>query len=103
MRSRYSAYALGLPDYIIHTTHPKNPNYKIDPLKWRDEILFFCKNTKFIKLEVLDFFEGEKEAFVSFIAYLNQQNKEIKLFEKSSFKLLNNRWFYFSAEELNVF
>ena len=28
MRSRYSAYALQKSEYIIHTTHPDNPNYE---------------------------------------------------------------------------
>ena len=34
MRSRYSAYARSLVDYIIKTTHPDNPSYKKDRDQW---------------------------------------------------------------------
>ena len=30
MRSRYSAYSLNLPSYIIQTTHPASPQYVED-------------------------------------------------------------------------
>ncbi len=52
MRSRYSAYALGLSDYIINTTHPDNPDYNEDTKQWREEIDIFSRYTQFEKLEV---------------------------------------------------
>jgi SEC-C motif domain protein len=50
MRSRYSAYALGLIDYIIQTTHPKTRASNLK--KWADEIRRFSQESKFIKLEI---------------------------------------------------
>lgn len=94
MRSRYSAYARHLPDYIMRTTHPDNPNYQQDKTKWREEILLFCQNTRFNKLEILEFINGSQEAYVTFIAHLEQNNREVKLCEKSQFKLLDNHWLY---------
>ena len=39
MRSRYSAYALHLADYIMQTTHPHNRAYLSDKERWKKEIL----------------------------------------------------------------
>lgn len=90
MRSRYSAYAFGLADYIIQTTHPKSPYFEKDRKKWKRAILEFCHTTKFLKLEILDFGEN----WVHFIAHLSQT----LLDEKSQFEKINGRWFYLSAE-----
>ena len=59
MRSRYSAYSLGLADYIIKTTHPNHPEFNQKPWEWRDDILHFSKATEFIDLEILAF-ESQK-------------------------------------------
>lgn len=94
MRSRYSAYARHLPEYIIQTTHPENPHYKVEHIQWRREILHFCENTLFKKLEIIEFLDGKEEAYVTFIAYLEQDKMDKQLFEKSRFKTLNGRWLY---------
>ena len=46
MRSRYSAYALGLVNYIIETTHTENPHYRRDFSSWKKELKVFCKQTR---------------------------------------------------------
>ncbi|NDE82074.1 MAG: zinc chelation protein SecC, partial [Chlamydiia bacterium] len=38
MRSRYSAYALCLPAYIISTTHPASPQFCHDLTDWSEKI-----------------------------------------------------------------
>ncbi len=48
MRSRYSAYAMAKPDYIIKTTHPKNREYKQDIDKWTIEICNLVKIQNFV-------------------------------------------------------
>jgi SEC-C motif-containing protein len=90
MKSRYSAYAVGESDYIIKTTHPNNPDFTEDRLSWRRDIEHFSSTTQFLKLEILDFIEGEHEAFVTFIATLSGG----ELREKSRFLKINNQWFY---------
>ncbi|KIC73075.1 hypothetical protein DB44_BP00060 [Candidatus Protochlamydia amoebophila] len=47
MRSCYAAYANHLADYIIQTTHPQHPHFRIDKHLWAKEILLFCHHTKF--------------------------------------------------------
>ncbi len=70
MRSRYSAYTYHMAEYIIRTTHLKNPNYKQNHFQWIREILYFCQNTKFQQLEILDFIDGPDKAYVTFNAIL---------------------------------
>lgn len=94
MRSRYSAYALNLPDYIIQTTHPASPEYSEDHQKWRHAIASFSNNSKFEKLEVLDFQENEHVASVTFVAHVKQKKQDQTFTEKSYFEKINGRWFY---------
>ncbi|MCP5509002.1 MAG: SEC-C domain-containing protein [Chlamydiales bacterium] len=90
MRSRYSAYALGLVDYIIHTTHSaKKPD--------RKEIEAFCNVTRFADLEILDVDEKEDEASIKFKATLLQGKHDVSFVEKSAFIKENNHWFYVSG------
>lgn len=94
MRSRYSAYALHLVDYIIQTTHPQNPQFN---QKSDKELLHFCQNTEFIDLKILDFTDVKEEAFVTFRAILKQSGKDISFTEKSHFKKKDSQWLYYDA------
>jgi len=90
MKSRYCAYAAGDSSYIIKTTHPDNPDYTTNIKSWEESILNFSKQTKFLGLEIIDFIDGEEEAFVTFNARLSSGN----LKEKSRFLKLHGRWLY---------
>jgi len=93
MKSRYSAYAAGDSKYIIKTTHPNNPNYTADTKSWKESINAFSKHTQFLGLEILEFIDGEEEAFVTFKAKLSSGD----MVEKSRFFKLENRWVYESG------
>jgi len=90
MKSRYSAYATQKVKYIIKTTHKNNPEWK-NP-NWEQEIKNFC-NSDFKKLEILEFIDGENEAFVEFKAYID----DYILHEKSRF-LKDSIWLYENGE-----
>lgn len=98
MRSRYSAYAKQLADYIIKTSHPfmcaKNKNRQ----KWRHELLEFSQATRFNGLKIVDFVDGESAATVTFTAYLMQGGKDVSFTEKSTFYKVNGSWLYHSGE-----
>ncbi len=94
MRSRYSAYALCLPDYIIETTHPENPAHQHNKKQWRSELIAFSKQTKYESLEIRAFTENVKEASVTFHAGLSQNGQDLSFTEKSRFKQENGKWFY---------
>lgn len=105
MRSRFAAYALGLTDYLIQTTHPDNPAYSSNKLKWKEEILLFCHSTQFEGLEIVEFNEGLQEAYVTFNAYLSQNGINGSFREKSKFLKINGSWFYHSyltIEKINI-
>lgn len=98
MRSRYSAYALGLADYIISTTHRSNPQYRKDLRSWRNEITGYCNMVLFLNLEIVDFEPGAQKSTVTFKAKLSQNGIPFVMSEKSRFMKAGQRWFYHSGQ-----
>lgn len=97
MRSRYSAYALSLADYIMDTTHPSSSTFKKDKAKWKEDILKFSKSTNFQDLTILEFTDGPRVAFVKFVAHLNQSNCTASFTEHSRFLKVDGKWLYESG------
>lgn len=98
MRSRYSAYAKGLADYIIATTHPLSSYWQPNKAKWKKEIQQFSEEISFDGLEILEFQEKGEKAFVVFIAYLKQQRHDATFTERSQFEKIKGSWLYLSGE-----
>jgi SEC-C motif domain protein len=98
MRSRYAAYALGLAQYIIDTTHPNNSSYSLPLEQWRKEILAFSKNTQFVGLSIVEHSGGASEGSVTFYADLRQGGKDVSFTEKSRFEKLDGKWLYESGD-----
>ena len=100
MKSRYSAFALNHSKYIINTTHKENQDFTTATEQWLQSIEEFSKNTEFQKLEVIDFIDGEKEAYVTFKATLFCNKEDVSFCEKSKFYKVNKTWLYHSGEFL---
>lgn len=98
MRSRYSAYALQLPHYIMETTHSSHPDHHIPPDAWEKAILAFSQNTVFKDLKILEFVAGDTTAFVTFTAILSQQGRDASFTEKSQFLKEKGKWYYLKGE-----
>lgn len=98
MRSRYAAYALNLPDYILATTHPGSPGYMDDKFSWKRAISNFCRGSTFERLEILDSKEVDSLATVTFTVHLSQQGRDTTFTEKSHFEKRGGRWFYRSGQ-----
>jgi len=94
MRSRYSAYALNLSQYLIETTHPCSPHYQNDLLVWKNEIEKFSTTHQFIGLEIESEESGFPQAFVTFIAKIKQKDKDCSFKERSCFIFENGKWFF---------
>lgn len=94
MRSRYSAYALNKPEYIIATTHPANPHYVQDQVAWKKGIEEFIRHTVFHKLEILELQEEKEWATVTFTAYLSQGGEDTTFTERSEFERVKGQWLY---------
>ena len=98
MKSRFSAFAVCNSEYIIFTTHPNNSNFTTNLKSWNNDILNFSENTKFEKLEILEFIDGEVESFVTFKATLFQDKNDISFIEKSRFLKTEGIWKYVDGQ-----
>ena len=98
MKSRFSAFAVLIADYIIFTTHENNSDYISDLKSWNQDIMNFSKQTRFERLEIVDFIEGEVESFVTFKATLFQDNTEKSFIEKSRFLKVEDKWLYIDGQ-----
>jgi SEC-C motif domain protein len=89
MRSRYSAYVLGLADYLLDTWHPSTRPATIEPdppgLRW-------------LGLEVKRHMrDGDERAVVEFVAVSKLGGRAQRLHETSRFVREAGRWFYLDA------
>ncbi len=98
MRSRYCAYALGLTDYIMDTTHPEHPEYSTDKASWKAALDSFSKHTRFDQLKIIDATEGENSSNVTFTAFLRQADNDASFTENSTFEKIDGKWFYKSGD-----
>ena len=90
MRSRYSAYALGLPGYILETWHASTrpASLELDPsLTW-------------YRLDVLGAHGGpfDRTGVVEFRAYYRSDGQRGDQHEVSRFVREGGRWYYVDAE-----
>jgi SEC-C motif-containing protein len=90
MRSRYSAYVLGLSDYLLATWHPRTRPAAIEPdppgLKW-------------LGLEVRRHEQQDADhATVEFIARSKQGGRAARLHELSRFVREDGRWYYVDGD-----
>lgn len=92
MRSRYSAYALRLPDYILQTWHPETR-----PAELSTESL---SGIKWLKLQVLSHEQADAEtAYVKFVAtFQSGKQKKEHLTEHSRFSRENGQWLYIDGQ-----
>lgn len=88
MRSRYSAYVLGLAAYLSLTWHPRTRPPSID----------LSEPTQWLGLKVLRTEQGESNAVVEFVARYKVNGKAYKLHELSRFVREQGRWYYLDGE-----
>ena len=91
MRSRYTAFVLGLEDYLLKTWHPntrpKQLNLAEDsPTKWLGLQIKHAENT------------SETTAVVEFVARYKIAGKAERLHETSLFEFVDGRWYYLIGE-----
>jgi SEC-C motif-containing protein len=101
MKSRFSAFVVGDVEYIINTTHEDNIEYSSDKNKWRAEIQEVINSNDFNKLEILEFIDGEQEAYVTFKVSIKQKGLDMSFSEKSRFLKIDGKWLYRSGEFLD--
>ena len=103
MRSRYTAYAMGLTDYIMETTHREHPQYRRSVGLWRRELDSYYRSTEFLGLKILECEDLSPEmATVTFQATLSTEGNRFILQEKSIFRKIGSRWLYFAGDSSTV-
>ena len=83
MRSRYSAYGLGLLDYLLATWHPSTApgDLELPPVKW-------------LELDIRHAEATGDVGVVEFVARLRDQGRGARLHEISRFVREDGRWLY---------
>jgi SEC-C motif-containing protein len=95
LRSRYSAYAKKIVDYIVDTTHPdqQEPDSRKTVEKW-------AKNTEWQRLDIVACEAGEigdDEGEIEFKAGYTEKGRRRKHHELAKFKKLEGRWYFYDA------
>jgi SEC-C motif-containing protein len=91
MRSRYSAYVLGLEPYLLATWHAGTRPLALD--------LAGDRNTRWLGLEVVKHeASGTDSASVEFVARYRIASRAYRLHECSRFLRENGRWYYLDGE-----
>ncbi len=89
MRSRYSAYALRLADYLLSTWHPRT----------RPQLLAFNPAQRWLGLQVMAHQQqDEHHATVGFVARSKIAGRTQRLEETSRFVRDDGRWFYLDGD-----
>jgi SEC-C motif-containing protein len=88
MRSRYSAYGLGLIDYLLATWHPSTSpgELELPPLKW-------------LGLEVRHAQATGDAGVVEFVARYRENGRGGRMHEISRFVREDGRWLYIDGEQ----
>lgn len=94
LRARYAAYVLNLPDFIIDTTHPESFYFEEDRDKWKKDLEEFSTSSTFKDLRILDVHEEEALGFITFIAFIEQNQEDVTFTERSYFMHEKGKWWY---------
>ena len=87
MRSRYSAYVLGLIDYLLATWHPSTApgELELSPVKW-------------LGLEVRQAESAGDAGVVEFVARCRDGGRAQRMHETSRFVREAGRWYYIDGQ-----
>ena len=88
MRSRYSAYVLGLIDYLLATWHPSTSPGELD-----------LSSVKWLGLEVRHTQTTGNAGVVEFVARYREGGRGHRLHELSRFVREDGRWNYIDGEQ----
>lgn len=90
MRSRYTAYVVGLEDYLLKTWHPDTRPAALNlteepPIKWLDLQVKHAET------------KHDHSAIVEFVARYKINGKAEKIHEISQFMRIDAQWYYLAA------
>jgi SEC-C motif-containing protein len=92
MRSRYTAYAMGLEDYVLSSWHPSTRATGLD--------LKSSPQPKWTALKVMSRQQQDDDhATVEFVARYKRNGRAYRMHEISRFVREGGRWFYVDGEQ----
>jgi len=94
MRSRYTAYVQQNAQYLVDTWQLATST---DQRLLLDSLENTFKTTTWLGLQIIKSEndpKNNKQAFVEFMAYFNENNHQQTLYERSRFQRINQHWFY---------
>ena len=94
MRSRFCAFTIPNGEYLMDTTLPEKRKYhnKEDLQEWGE-------SNEWIKLEILEKHSMNKVEFKAY--FIDEEGNEQIHHELSTFKMIQNRWYYVSGKFLD--
>jgi SEC-C motif-containing protein len=96
MRSRYTAYATGVVDYVVGT-HDLDTAKDVD----RDSIAEWSSQSKWLGLRIVATEAGgsaDDTGMVEFIARFERDGAVVEHHERSTFRRLDGRWLFVDGE-----
>lgn len=90
MRSRYSAFALGDPDYLLATWHPST----------RPRSLELDGEQQWVRLDIVRTIRGgplDVDGVVEFTAHYREDGERHRQHETSRFVKVDRRWLYLDS------
>ncbi len=96
MRSRYSAFALGMIDYLMDTTHPDHRQGLTSEVLEQQS-----HSTTWLGLKILETEAGGEQdthGRVRFVAQFSSGDQQAELRENSRFERLNDHWYYVDGD-----
>lgn len=105
MRSRFAAFALGLTDYLVKTTHKDNPERKAEAGdmegSWKKDLDNIASQARFDSLKILEFVDGDSRSEVTFRAFITKGEEDLSFTERSLFTREDGVWLYKEGSILN--
>ena len=93
MRSRYSAYALGLKDYVLDTWHVSTRPETLD-----DDVSSAQQRWQSLKIYRSEISADGQSGVVEFLAIYKVNGRAYRLHEVSQFVWQDGRWYYLNGE-----
>ena len=93
MRSRYSAYALGIKDYVLDTWHVSTRPETLD-----DDVSSAEQRWQSLKIYRSEISTDGLSGLVEFLAIYKVNGRAYRLHEVSQFVWQDGRWYYLNGE-----
>ncbi|MBX3189956.1 MAG: hypothetical protein KF819_23225 [Labilithrix sp.] len=98
MRSRFSAFALGLGDYLVDTLAREHADRALPREALARELAQIRDRRRFMGLEIRESRESGDEGWVTFHARVFEKGKDVSFAERSRFVREDGAWRYASGE-----